>query len=431
LHDEAQWAEKIVGSGSSASYTFYVGPDFEVQVSDGQASATQYYEFGGQRVAGDFPGAMGTQALEYLHADYLGSTLAATDSSGGLASGQTRYDAYGNDLYGTVGELPTDYDYTAQKLDGTGFYQMGARWYDPYLNQWIQPDTIDPDPKNPQSLNRYSYARNSPLRYNDPSGHDVGCGGGDCGDESLGVADGLADETSWDSAAIYNASPGAMPGWDSEDTAVEAEAQAAYSEFTQNPDYFAGLYASGDLTNRSWLGLDLFAEYSQLHTTPQQLVIQAVGANYGADGITALAGANLDSLAQGVASHAGGASGTVMAAAGPGLAAAARGNTFHYDELNGGTGQYGPSQWQESYPDTIFRFARRGQAGPDVTYVDGTHPSEYPGSSWLPSDTTWDFKPDTVSGARQFSADLRSGKFPPGTQPIWYDPEALMIDQNP
>ena len=93
---DSQWAERIVGSGSSASYTFYVGPDYEVQVGDGQTGVTPYYEFGGQRVAGDFPGFMGTRSLEYLHADHLGSMLVATGSSGGLASAQARYDAHGN-----------------------------------------------------------------------------------------------------------------------------------------------------------------------------------------------------------------------------------------------------------------------------------------------------------------------------------------------
>ncbi len=36
----------------------------------------------------------------------------------------------------------------------------------------MQPDTIVPDPKNPQALNRYAYGLNSPLRLVDPSGHD-------------------------------------------------------------------------------------------------------------------------------------------------------------------------------------------------------------------------------------------------------------------
>jgi hypothetical protein len=46
-----------------------------------------------------------------------------------------------------------------------------ARWYDPYLNHFTQPDSIVPDPYNPQDWNRYSYARNNPLKYTDPSGH--------------------------------------------------------------------------------------------------------------------------------------------------------------------------------------------------------------------------------------------------------------------
>ncbi|AKB28466.1 hypothetical protein MSSIT_1747 [Methanosarcina siciliae T4/M] len=38
---------------------------------------------------------------------------------------------------------------------------------------YFQPDTILPDPYNPQALNRYSYALNNPVKYTDPSGHYV------------------------------------------------------------------------------------------------------------------------------------------------------------------------------------------------------------------------------------------------------------------
>ncbi len=38
-----------------------------------------------------------------------------------------------------------------------------------------------PEPGNPQTLNRYSYALNNPLRYNDPSGHVQQCMEGDLG----------------------------------------------------------------------------------------------------------------------------------------------------------------------------------------------------------------------------------------------------------
>ena len=71
---------------------------------------------------------------------------------------------------GTVSE--TDFGYTGQRaLGDLGFMDYHARFYDAYLNQWAQPDTIIPDPSNPQSLNRYSYALNNPIRYNDPSGN--------------------------------------------------------------------------------------------------------------------------------------------------------------------------------------------------------------------------------------------------------------------
>ncbi len=37
-----------------------------------------------------------------------------------------------------------------------------------------------PQPGNPQTLNRYSYANANPVKYTDPSGHDVDCGIGIC-----------------------------------------------------------------------------------------------------------------------------------------------------------------------------------------------------------------------------------------------------------
>jgi hypothetical protein len=37
--------------------------------------------------------------------------------------------------------------------------------------QYQSPDKLIPDPYNPQDWNRYSYARNNPLNYKDPSGH--------------------------------------------------------------------------------------------------------------------------------------------------------------------------------------------------------------------------------------------------------------------
>ena len=58
-------------------------------------------------------------------------------------------------------------------------YYYNARWYDPALSHFIMADTIVPYPLTPASWDRYSYVRNNPIRYNDPSGHAEPCENGD------------------------------------------------------------------------------------------------------------------------------------------------------------------------------------------------------------------------------------------------------------
>jgi hypothetical protein len=47
---------------------------------------------------------------------------------------------------------------------------MGARWYDPALSRWTQPDSIIPGIQGIQGFDRYAYVNNSPIRFNDPTG---------------------------------------------------------------------------------------------------------------------------------------------------------------------------------------------------------------------------------------------------------------------
>jgi RHS repeat-associated protein len=62
---------------------------------------------------------------------------------------------------------------TSGVTEGFGLMFYNARFYDPYLNQFAQPDTIVPD--GPQGYDRYTYANNNPIEYNDPSGHCPTC----------------------------------------------------------------------------------------------------------------------------------------------------------------------------------------------------------------------------------------------------------------
>lgn len=48
---------------------------------------------------------------------------------------------------------------------------MRARYYVASLGRFASPDTLVENLLHPQSLNRYSYVKNNPLKYIDPSGH--------------------------------------------------------------------------------------------------------------------------------------------------------------------------------------------------------------------------------------------------------------------
>ncbi len=130
-----------------------------------------YYQAAGRRVAMRVQdGTTGANQVHYLFADHLGSTNVTYNTATGSSTAQ-RYYPWGSVRPGPGNTLPTGYTYTGQLDSGLGLMYYGARFYDGYLNRWIQPDTIVPDPGNPQSLNRYSYVLNNPLRYTDSSGH--------------------------------------------------------------------------------------------------------------------------------------------------------------------------------------------------------------------------------------------------------------------
>ena len=82
-----------------------------------------------------------------------------------------RYKPYG-EARDTGSSLNTDRKFTGQTEDeAAGLYWYASRAYDPVIGRFVSPDTAVPDPSNPQSLNRYSYVYNNPLKYNDPSGN--------------------------------------------------------------------------------------------------------------------------------------------------------------------------------------------------------------------------------------------------------------------
>ncbi|MGI9610641.1 MAG: RHS repeat-associated core domain-containing protein, partial [Acidimicrobiia bacterium] len=142
------------------------------------------------------------------------------DESSGTVSVH-RYLPFG-DPRGSSAPTVTDHTYTGQIADAsTDLMFYNARYYDPGIGRFISPDSIVPSPGNPQNFNRYSYVRNNPVNYTDPTGH---CGITDlldCGEQLAGLAVDVA-EVSWEfydavfdgSEAIDAVDEGFDRGWE-------------------------------------------------------------------------------------------------------------------------------------------------------------------------------------------------------------------------
>ena len=103
--------------------------------------------------------------------------------------------------------------YTGKERDQeSGLDFFGARYYASSMGRMMSPDSgVDQHPENPQTWNLYSYGRNNPLVFTDPTGEYV-CGQGvNCDnvqstlDAAQKGADGLKDKYGADSSQYKDA----------------------------------------------------------------------------------------------------------------------------------------------------------------------------------------------------------------------------------
>ncbi|MCX6902459.1 MAG: hypothetical protein NTW03_03035 [Verrucomicrobia bacterium] len=106
-------------------------------------------------------------ATNTYHFDYRGSTVAITDAGGNVRD-RMEYSAYGMLTY-RAGTNDTPFLFNGRygvQTDLNGLYYMRARYYNPYLCRFLNPDPAGFE----GGMNFYAFANGNPVSYFDPSG---------------------------------------------------------------------------------------------------------------------------------------------------------------------------------------------------------------------------------------------------------------------
>jgi len=103
-----------------------------------------------------------------------------------IISAMGRYvETFGRSSGGVASRRPSPSEFTGQYAytddpstlgvtEGFGLMFFNARWMDPSLGRFAQPDSIVPtQTQGTQAWDRYAFVNNNPVRYNDPTGHNV------------------------------------------------------------------------------------------------------------------------------------------------------------------------------------------------------------------------------------------------------------------
>lgn len=116
------------------------------------------------------------EEIFYFVTDNVGSVRIVTDTNGVIV-GQYDFVPFGQNWDPASVTDPRQFAYGERGStlqDNLDYF--GARYYQARNGRFITADdTAFMDPFDPQSMNRYAYAYNNPLRWVDPSGHDGDC----------------------------------------------------------------------------------------------------------------------------------------------------------------------------------------------------------------------------------------------------------------
>jgi RHS repeat-associated protein len=169
-------------SGGTAT-TLYIGGLLEKVTTSSGTDYRHYIRAGGSTIIVSRQ-STGTNSINYVTSDHLGSSSAITNSSGGILVNSS-FDAFGKRRGSNWTGSPSAGDWTAiasttrrgftehSMLDNLNLTHMNGRVYDQVIGRFLSADPYIDGALNTQGWNRFSYVQNNPLSYTDPSGFAV------------------------------------------------------------------------------------------------------------------------------------------------------------------------------------------------------------------------------------------------------------------
>ena len=180
--DRARIRQVARAGGETIETVYAAGGLYERVARNGATSQRHYIVADGRRVAVLTRAAGSAPTTVYLLEDHLGGVDGFTSASGALLSRASNQPFGARRSGNWVDKAPTSAEWKQvqsttprgftdhEHVDNLGVIHMNGRVYDPVLGRFLSPDPLVQAPYDSQTWNRYSYARNNPLRYTDPSG---------------------------------------------------------------------------------------------------------------------------------------------------------------------------------------------------------------------------------------------------------------------
>lgn len=159
--------EKSQGNGVVDTDILYASKFFGMEINSTFTAVNNIY-LNGVRIAAATP----SGNLQYYLTDQVDSVKLILDDNKAEVT-RFEYLPYG-ETFVMKGNQDYAPKYNSQELDKeTSFYFYNARYYDPQLARFTTADSVIDGELTTAGWNRYSYVKGNPIRYKDPTGHDV------------------------------------------------------------------------------------------------------------------------------------------------------------------------------------------------------------------------------------------------------------------